>query len=69
MALVNGSAGIGTGWSTNVPNYNPTDVVANLKKMLNGEEPDEMQPWYIYVYHRPLIYKLALIVMLLYTHT
>jgi len=27
MGLVNGADGIGTGWSTNVPNYNPRDVI------------------------------------------
>jgi len=27
MSLVNGADGIGTGWSTNVPNYNPRDVI------------------------------------------
>ena len=28
MVLVNGSEGIGTGWSTFIPNYNPRDIVA-----------------------------------------
>jgi DNA topoisomerase-2 len=28
MILVNGAEGIGTGWSTNVPNYNPRDLIA-----------------------------------------
>jgi len=31
MILVNGADGIGTGWSTSIPNYNPRDVVANCK--------------------------------------
>ena len=34
MALVNGADGIGTGWSTFIPNYNPRDILANLRKML-----------------------------------
>lgn len=46
MVLVNGGEGIGTGWSTFIPNYNPTDICANLKRMLDGEEPQEMHPWY-----------------------
>jgi len=25
--LVNGAEGIGTGWSTSIPNYNPRDLV------------------------------------------
>src|SRR5204862_220440 len=29
MVLVNGASGIGTGWSTSVPSYNPRDLVAN----------------------------------------
>lgn len=29
--LVNGAEGIGTGWSTYVPNYNPKDIAENLK--------------------------------------
>eukprot|EP00887_Chlorella_sp_A99_P005643 scaffold1.g5643.t1 len=44
--LVNGAEGIGTGWSTSIPNYNPRDVVDNLKRMLGGEEPQPMEPWY-----------------------
>ena len=27
MSLVNGAEGIGTGWSTNVPNYNARELV------------------------------------------
>lgn len=44
--LVNGSEGIGTGWSTYVPNYNPRDVIMNVRRMLNGEEMEPMHPWY-----------------------
>ncbi|KVI00753.1 Arginine repressor C-terminal-like domain-containing protein [Cynara cardunculus var. scolymus] len=46
MALVNGSEGIGTGWSTFVPNYNPRDIIANLKRLLNNEPLVPMDPWY-----------------------
>lgn len=46
MVLVNGSEGIGTGWSSYVPNYNPRELVANLKRMLNGEPMQPMDPWY-----------------------
>lgn len=42
MVLVNGAEGIGTGYSTTVPNYNPRDIVANLKRMIAGKEPEEM---------------------------
>jgi DNA topoisomerase-2 len=44
--LINGSSGIGTGWSSEIFNHNPKDLIDNVKKMLNDEEPDEMHPWY-----------------------
>ena len=46
LVLVNGAEGIGTGWSTSIPNYNPKDLVDNIKRLLTGEELVEMQPWY-----------------------
>ncbi|CAB4268140.1 unnamed protein product [Prunus armeniaca] len=44
--LVNGSEGIGTGWSSYIPNYNPRDIVANVRRLLNGEAMVPMDPWY-----------------------
>tara|TARA_B100000497_G_scaffold117883_1_gene143597 strand:+ start:2953 stop:6258 length:3306 start_codon:yes stop_codon:yes gene_type:complete len=44
--LVNGTIGIGTGFSTNIPCYDPKEIINNLKRMLNGEEPFDMIPWY-----------------------
>ena len=46
MVLVNGSSGIGTGYSTSVPNYNPREIVANIKRITSGEAPLPMHPWY-----------------------
>ncbi|KIY93608.1 DNA topoisomerase II [Monoraphidium neglectum] len=46
MVLVNGAEGIGTGWSTYVPNFNPKEIVENLKRLLRGEAPEPMAPWY-----------------------
>ena len=46
MILVNGAAGIGTGYSTNIPLYSPREIVLNLKNMLNGEEPFRMDPFF-----------------------
>jgi len=46
MALVNGSKGIGTGWSTDVPNFNPRDIIMNMRRMLRGLKMQEMLPWY-----------------------
>lgn len=38
MILVNGADGIGTGWMTKIPNYNPREIMDNLKRMINGTE-------------------------------
>ena len=43
---MNESEGIGIGWSSFVPNYNPRDIVANIKHMLNDEPLEQMVPWY-----------------------
>lgn len=39
MVLVNGADGIGTGWSTKIPNYDIREIIANLKRMLDGLDP------------------------------
>ncbi|KIJ32068.1 hypothetical protein M422DRAFT_185076 [Sphaerobolus stellatus SS14] len=46
VVLLNGADGIGTGWSTNIPNYNPVDVVANLKRLMAGEDQVSISPWW-----------------------
>lgn len=46
MILVNGAEGIGTGWSTNIPPFNPVDIVNNIKNLMNGDEIEEMVPWF-----------------------
>ncbi len=46
MILVNGAEGIGTGWSTTVPEYNPIDLANNILRKLNGEEYESLKPWY-----------------------
>ena len=46
MVLVNGSSGIGTGWSSDIPNYNPRELVENIKALLNGQELSEIHPFY-----------------------
>ncbi|KAK7243530.1 hypothetical protein RIF29_38329 [Crotalaria pallida] len=46
MVLVNGSEGIGTGWSSFIPNYNPRDIIGNVRRLLNGEVMIPMDPWY-----------------------
>jgi DNA topoisomerase II len=46
LVLVNGCEGVGTGWSTSIPQYNPTDIIRNVRKALHGEALEEMRPWY-----------------------
>ena len=47
FVLVNGSSGIGTGFSTSIPPYNPRDLVAHLRARLSGAaEPAELVPYY-----------------------
>jgi DNA topoisomerase-2 len=46
MVLVNGTEGIGTGFSCYVPPFNPDDIKENIKRMLGGEELVPMKPWF-----------------------
>jgi len=50
--LVNGADGIGTGWSTSIPNYHPMDIINNLRRRMGRLDGDEekpfetMMPWF-----------------------
>ncbi|KAG5656543.1 hypothetical protein KAF25_000130 [Fusarium avenaceum] len=54
MVLVNGADGIGTGWSTSIPNYHPEDIVRNLRRRMGRETEGDieerpfeaMTPWF-----------------------
>ncbi|TFK47941.1 type II DNA topoisomerase [Heliocybe sulcata] len=46
MILINGAEGIGTGWSTTIPCYNPVDIVKNLRRLMDGQEQEPMFPWW-----------------------
>jgi DNA topoisomerase-2 len=46
MVLVNGTSGIGTGFATNIPSYSPLEIIDNLRRLIRGEEPQPMKPWY-----------------------
>jgi DNA topoisomerase-2 len=61
MILVNGCLGIGTGWSSSIPCYNPIDIIECIKVWLDNDgevllkDPDdgtmlsmipEIKPWY-----------------------
>ena len=46
LILVNGSAGIGTGWSTYIPPHNPQDVIAYIRAKINGDKDlPAIRPW------------------------
>ncbi len=48
--LVNGSSGIGTGWSSEIPNFNPLEIIENIRLRMNeGASKEDMKPmipWY-----------------------
>jgi DNA topoisomerase-2 len=49
MVLVNGAIGIGTGFSTNIPCFNPHDIISVIQRILDGEDDltgFEISPWY-----------------------
>jgi DNA topoisomerase II len=46
MVLINGAIGIGTGFSTTVPSFDPVDVIAAVRAEIDGEEIPSMVPWY-----------------------
>jgi len=37
--LVNGAEGIGTAWASKIPNYDVREIVGNIHRMINGDEP------------------------------
>ena len=47
MVLVNGSDGIGTGWSSYIPHFNPTDIINYIEnKLKKNKKVIELKPWY-----------------------
>jgi DNA gyrase/topoisomerase IV subunit B len=46
MILVNGAHGIGTGFSTHVPCFNPKDIISNIRLMLEDKQIKPLSPWY-----------------------
>ena len=50
LLAINGSLGIGTGFSTDIPPHNPADVVGLLRSRLDGSEDlkgKTLDPWWI----------------------
>jgi DNA topoisomerase-2 len=48
MVVVNGAKGIGTGFSTEIPCYNPLDIISYLKSKLEGEKQPSFQEFVPY---------------------
>lgn len=47
MILVNGCQGIGTGWSTFIPNHNPRQLAQIIKdKLKKNQDFPVIHPWY-----------------------
>ena len=46
MILVNGTEGIGTGFSTKIPPYNPINIIDNLLNLIDNKNFIEMDPWW-----------------------
>ena len=46
MVLVNGTEGIGTGFSCYVPPFNPKDIRENILSFLDGKPIKRMKPWF-----------------------
>ena len=46
MVLVNGTRGIGTGYSCNVPCHSPLEVIIQLTNRLNGKPVENLKPYY-----------------------
>jgi DNA topoisomerase-2 len=46
MVLVNGTEGIGTGFSCYVPPFNPKDIKQNIMNILDGKGVVRMKPWF-----------------------
>jgi DNA topoisomerase-2 len=46
IILINGTQGIGTGWSSSIPQFNPLDVISNIRRLMNDQEIQTLTPWY-----------------------
>ena len=46
MILVNGARGIGTGWSTDIPSFNPIEIINYVKSMILLDKPSHIHSYY-----------------------
>jgi DNA topoisomerase-2 len=47
MVLINGASGIGSGYSTNIPSFNPSEIITYLSNKIKGKKNNiELKPYY-----------------------
>lgn len=46
VLLANGAKAIATGYSTSIPQFNPRDLIDNVRLRLGGRAPGELKPFY-----------------------
>ena len=46
MILINGTKGIGTGFSTTIPPFNPKDIVKSIRNKIKGKPIETLKPWW-----------------------
>jgi len=46
IILINGTTGIGTGWSSSIPQFNPLDIITNIRNLMNDQHIQTLTPWY-----------------------
>ena len=46
MILVNGGSGMGSGYSSDVPSYNPTEIITYLQNKIKGKKNIILKPYY-----------------------
>ena len=46
IIIINGTLGIGTGYSSTIPMFNPKEICENIKLLLKGEKQNKLLPWY-----------------------
>ena len=46
--LINGTEGIGTGWSTKLPSFDPMEILKSIRNLINNKAIQNIKPWYRY---------------------
>ena len=46
IILINGTTGIGTGWSSSIPQFNPLDIIYNIRCLMDDKPQSNLMPWF-----------------------